>query len=88
VFLGGRCATFTADVGIDAEAGTNGTATFSVLGDGTTLTTTPVLRGGQAPQRLTVNTAGRTVLRLAIANGGDNINFDHADWANASVTCS
>ncbi len=88
VFLGGRCSNFSADVGIDAEAGTNGSVTFSVLGDGTTLTTSAVLRGGQAAQHLSVNTAGRTVLRLAVANGGDNINFDHADWANATVTCT
>ncbi|HET9140166.1 NPCBM/NEW2 domain-containing protein [Actinophytocola sp.] len=87
VFLGGRCSTFTADVGVDAEAGTNGTVTFSVLGDGVPLTTTGVLRGGQAAQRISVSLTNRTVLRLSVANGGDNINFDHADWANAQVTC-
>src|SRR5262249_48013078 len=85
--LGGRCSTFTADVGVDAEVGANGSITFSVLGDGTTLTTTPVLRGGQPAQHLSVNVSGRNVLRLAVGNGGDNINFDHADWGGASVTC-
>jgi alpha-galactosidase len=88
VNLGGRCSTFTADVGVDGEVGTNGSVTFSVLGDGVTLTTTGVLRGGQAAQRLSVNVTGRTVLRLAVGNGGDNINFDHADWGNAQVTCT
>jgi alpha-galactosidase len=88
VFLGGRCSNFSADVGVDAESGTSGSVTFSVLGDGTTLATSAVLRGGQAAQHLSVNTSGRTVLRLAVANGGDNINFDHADWANATVTCA
>jgi alpha-galactosidase len=88
VNLGGRCSTFTADVGVDAEVGTNGSVTFTVLGDGTTLTTTAVLRGGQAAQRLSVNVTGRQVLRLQVGNGGDNINFDHADWANAQLTCT
>jgi alpha-galactosidase len=88
VSLAGRCSTFTADVGVDAEVGTNGSVTFSVLGDGTTLTTTPVLRGGQAAQHLSVNVSGRNTLRLAVGNGGDNINFDHADWGNAQLTCS
>jgi hypothetical protein len=88
VFLGGRCSTFTADVGRGREVGTNGSVTFSVLGDGTVLTTTGVRRGGQAAQRLSVTITGRTVLRLTVADGGDNINFDHADWANAQLTCS
>jgi alpha-galactosidase len=88
VNLAGRCSTFTADVGVDAEAGTNGSVTFTLLGDGSTLTTTGVLRGGQAAQRLSVNVTGRQVLRLQVGNGGDNINFDHADWANAQLTCS
>jgi len=87
VNLGGRCSTFTADVGVDAEVGTNGSVTFSVLGDGTTLTTTAVLRGGQAAQHLSVNVTGRNVLRLQVGNGGDNIDFDHADWANAQLAC-
>jgi alpha-galactosidase len=88
VSLGGRCSTFTADVGVDAEVGTNGSVTFSVQGDGTTLTTTAVLRGGQAPQRLSVDVTGRSTLRLTVGNGGDNINFDHADWADAQLTCA
>ncbi|HEV2783721.1 MAG TPA: NPCBM/NEW2 domain-containing protein [Actinophytocola sp.] len=88
VNLGGRCTTFTADVGVDAEVGANGSVTFTVLGDGVTLASTAVLRGGQAAQRLSVNVTGRNVLRLAVGNGGDNINFDHADWANAQVSCS
>jgi alpha-galactosidase len=88
VNLGGRCSTFAADVGVDAEVGTGrGSVTFSVLGDGTTLATTPVKTGGQAATSLSVNVAGRTTLRLAVGNGGDNINYDHADWANARVIC-
>jgi alpha-galactosidase len=88
VSLAGRCSNFSADVGVDAEVGASGSVQFSVLGDGTTLATSAVLRGGQAAQHLSVNTSGRTTLRLAVANGGDNIDFDHADWANATVTCS
>jgi alpha-galactosidase len=88
VALGGRCSTFTADVGVDAEVGTNGSVTFTVLGDGVTLASTGVLRGGQTAQRLSVNVSGRNVLRLAVGNGGDNVNYDHADWANAQLTCS
>jgi alpha-galactosidase len=88
IALGGRCTTFAADVGVDAEVGGGrGSVTFSVLGDGTTLATTPVKTGGQAATALSVNVSGRTTLRLAVGNGGDTVDFDHADWGNARVTC-
>ncbi len=88
VGLGGRCSTFAADVGVDAEVGSGrGSVTFSVLGDGATLATTPVKTGGQAATSLSVNVSGRATLRLTVGNGGDNIDYDHADWANARVTC-
>jgi alpha-galactosidase len=88
VDLGGRCTTFAADVGVDAEVGSGrGSVTFTVLGDGVTLATSPVKTGGQAATSLSVNVSGRNTLRLTVGNGGDNINYDHADWANARVTC-
>ncbi|HEX6467839.1 MAG TPA: NPCBM/NEW2 domain-containing protein [Streptosporangiaceae bacterium] len=88
VNLGGRCSAFAADVGVDAEVGAGrGSVTFSVLGDGVTLASTPVKAGGQAATPLSVDVSGRTTLRLAVGNGGDTIDFDHADWANARVTC-
>ena len=30
---------------------------------------------------------GRTALQLVVTNGGDNIDYDHADWADAKLTC-
>lgn len=27
--------------------------------------------------------AGKQELRLVVNNGGDNLNYDHADWGNA-----
>lgn len=49
--------------------------------------TSPVKTGGQAATALSVDVSGRTTLRLAVGNGGDDIDYDHADWANARVTC-
>jgi alpha-galactosidase len=88
VNLGGRCSTFAADVGVDADVGAGrGSVTFSVLGDGVTLAGTPVKAGGQAATPLSVNVSGRTTLRLVVGDGGDSIDYDHADWADARVTC-
>ena len=87
VYTGGRCTTFTAVVGGDAEASNNGSVTFSVAADGRVLTTTPVLRGGQPSMALNVNVTGAAQLDLVVGDGGDGNGLDHADWANAQLVC-
>ncbi|MFC1404100.1 MULTISPECIES: beta-galactosidase [Streptacidiphilus] len=88
IYLGGHCTRFTATVGVDAEAGTAGTVTFSVLADGRTLVTTPVLKGGGATVSIDVDTTGAQLLDLVVGDGGDGNGNDHADWADAKVVCS
>src|SRR5262249_31580982 len=51
VYLAGKCSRFTTSVGVDAEAGNNGTVTFAVNLDGKTLATTPVMKGNQPAGR-------------------------------------
>jgi hypothetical protein len=88
LYLAGRCTRFTASVGVDAEAGASGTVTFSVVGDGTTLVTTPVLRGGQPATVIDVPVTGAQVLDLVVGDGGDGNGLDHADWAVPTLTCA
>ncbi|MCU1657010.1 MAG: beta-galactosidase, partial [Pseudonocardiales bacterium] len=88
VYLGGNCTRFTATVGVDAEVGNNGSVTFSVVSDGTTLTTTPVLKGSSASVTLDVDITGTQLLDLVVGDGGDGNGFDHADWANAQLHCT
>jgi alpha-galactosidase len=44
--------------------------------------------GSQGAKHLTASVSGGQVVVLAAIDGGDGINSDHADWANAQVTCS
>lgn len=88
VFLGGACTSFTTDVGIDSEVGGSGTATFTVTGDGRTLAATPVLRGGQAAQHLTVDVTGVSTLHLVVGDGGDGNGYDHGDWGSPTLHCA
>lgn len=88
VYLGGHCTSFTASVGVDDETGGAGTVTFSVLADGKTLTTTPVIRGHQAATALTADVTGAQVIDLVVGDGGDGNAHDHGDWAGAQLTCS
>ncbi|MGP3958016.1 NPCBM/NEW2 domain-containing protein [Nonomuraea sp. 3N208] len=40
------------------------------------------------PQQIAVDLTGTTTLDLAVEDGGDGTNFDHADWADPSITCT
>jgi alpha-galactosidase len=83
----GRCSSFSASVGVDDEVGSNGSVIFQVWGDGKLLFSSGVMTGSSPTQDINVNITGRTDVRLAVAGGTDTMNSDHADWANARVTC-
>lgn len=88
VTLGGSCSRFRATVGVDDEVGAFGSVAFQVVGDGVVLWESPVLTGSSASMPIDVDVSGRSTLRLAATDGGDGIDFDHADWAEARVLCS
>ncbi|MBL8211874.1 MAG: NPCBM/NEW2 domain-containing protein, partial [Bryobacterales bacterium] len=85
--LGGRCNTFQADVGIDQEAGTEGSVVFEVWVDGMLVRKAGILRGSGLTDALKVDITNRNELRLVVTDAGDGRGVDHADWANARVTC-
>ncbi|WHT21384.1 NPCBM/NEW2 domain-containing protein [Crossiella sp. CA-258035] len=87
VHLGGRCTRFTALVGLDDETSSPGSAVFQVLVDGVLRQETAVLRTGQAAVPLSVDVAGARTLTLRVTDGEDGRNFDHADWAEARLSC-
>ena len=84
--LDGRAVRFDATVGVDDEAKKQGSVTFRVLVDGKIAAQTGVLHGGDAPQRLSVPLAGAKSLTLLVGEGSESLNFDHGDWADASIT--
>ncbi|MFD7819531.1 NPCBM/NEW2 domain-containing protein [Streptomyces sp. NPDC059785] len=86
-YTGGACETVTADVGVDDEKSTNGTVTFEVWADGTEAASTGVLDTTMPAQPLSADVTGAEVIRLTVTDAGDGIDSDHADWANATLTC-
>jgi hypothetical protein len=88
LYLGGRCSNFTATVGVDDETGSGGTVTFSVIADGTTLTTTGRLTGSGGPAVIDVPLDHPQVLDLVVGDAGDGNGSDHGDWANPTLTCT
>jgi hypothetical protein len=88
--LGGNCSSFTAIVGLDDEVDIQnrwGTVSFEVYGDNNKLFDSGVMSGTSPAQSISVSLTGRQTLRLLVTNGSDNVYYDHADWAEARVTC-
>src|SRR5207342_1937969 len=84
--LPANCTTFTAQVGIDDEVGSNGSVIFQVIADGTRLYTSAALTGASATVPVSVSVAGRAQLQLVVdANG--SADHDHGDWADAKLAC-
>ena len=88
VALGGKGERFTATVGVDDEFGQTGSVVFTVLGDGKPLWESGLLRGGDPAKEVSVDLKGVKTLLLVVGDGGDDINFDHADWADARIVMS
>ena len=84
--LAGRFGTFSSSVGVDDETAGNGAVDFLVYGDGTLLFESGVLTGTSPVKMLTVNVTGVQTLTL-VANPGvsGSIDYDHADWAGATL---
>jgi hypothetical protein len=86
--LGGLYSRFTAQVGVDDEVGAHGTVTFSVLldGDTTPAFASGLMIGGATRKAVDLDLTGRRQMTLIVTDGGDNSNWDHADWADAKLT--
>jgi alpha-galactosidase len=81
--LKGGSERFTAVVGLDDEVQQPGAVEFRITGDGKTLWQSGVMRNGQPAKPVDVSLRGVKKLVLSVGDGGDGINYDHADWADA-----
>lgn len=88
LYLGGNCTRFTATVGVDDEEGSAGSVTFSVIADGETISTTPILTGSSASVAIDDDVSGAQRLDLLVGDGGNGNGNDHGDWADAKLVCN
>ncbi len=88
VSLDGQVLRFVAKVGVDDETRGRGSITFRVYGDDKKLFDSGVMRGGQPAKNVDVPLQGVKHLMLVVGSGGDNVDFDHADWAEAEFICA
>ncbi|WP_191304082.1 glycoside hydrolase family 97 catalytic domain-containing protein [Lentzea cavernae] len=87
VYLGRSCERFTAKIGLDDETTQAGSVAFQVFGDNKPLYDSGVIRTKGAATPIDVDLTNVRMLSLRVTDGGDDRNFDHADWAEAALTC-
>lgn len=87
VYLGRSCERLTAKIGLDDETTEPGSVVFQLYGDDKPLYDSGTIRGKGAAVPIDVDVSGVRMLSLRVTDGGDGRNFDHADWAEAALTC-
>ncbi|HVT80677.1 MAG TPA: NPCBM/NEW2 domain-containing protein [Phycisphaerae bacterium] len=85
--LQGAAKSFSATVGVDDDAEEEGSVGFTVIGDGKVLARTGTINRPDPVKKITVDLTGVKQLVLQCDGGDDdNINNDHADWAEPLIT--
>ena len=84
--LNGAFASFTSDVGVDAEVSSSGSVDFQLFADGTKVFDSGTMHGGSPTQTASVNVAGVNKLELVTFDPTGPTSLDHGDWAGARLT--
>jgi alpha-galactosidase len=87
-YLGGGCSSLDTEVGVDDEKNGKGSVQFRIVADGTQVADSGVLRNADGAKPLHADVTGRQFVQLAVSDGGDGTDSDHADWADAQISCS
>lgn len=84
--LGDSAERFSALVGVDDAAGSSrASISFKVIGDGKTLWKSSVMQLGEPAKQVELDMHGVNTLLLSAGSGGNDIAYDHADWAEAKL---
>ena len=83
--LDGGTERFTAWIGVDDETDGRGSLVFKVYGDGELLFDSGTMRGGDEARELDVDLRGVQRAMLVTTGATDGIDYDHANWAEATL---
>ncbi len=84
--LDGKASRFVASVGVDDEVDSSrASLEFLVVGDRKELWRSGVMRKGDTARSVALDVRGVRLLGLLVTDGGDGIDYDHADWCDARL---
>jgi alpha-galactosidase len=75
-------------VGIDDAAQKQGSAEFVIKGDTTLLWRSGVMHKGDSARRVDLDIKNVKIVSLIVNDGGDGIDYDHADWIDCVIETS
>jgi alpha-galactosidase len=81
----GNALVLSGNAGVDDESG-RGTVVFKVQADGKEIWNSGLMKPKDAAKEFSLDVKGVKSLVLLVADGGDGIDGDHADWGNLKVT--
>jgi alpha-galactosidase len=87
-YLGGSCSTLSATVGIDDEVQGPGSVAFKIYADDKLVADSGLVFAATPAKSLVADVSGAEVVKLAVTDGGDDIEFDHGDWADPTIDCT
>jgi len=76
---------FTADIGIDTQAGGKGTVIFKVYGDDRLLFQSDLIKRYEYPKHVDIDITNVKKFALIVDDGGDGNSDDHADWLSPKL---
>jgi galactose oxidase len=88
--LNAACTSFSSDIGLDDEIDDQtqyGSVVYKVLLDGIEKYNSGVMRQNEI-KNVNLNINGARELKLIVEDAGDNNWYDHANWADAKVSCT
>jgi len=86
--LKGTADRFRSTVGVDDGSQGNGSVRFKVWVDDRKAADTGVMKSGDPPKDLDLDLTGAKCMVLIVTSGGNDISYDHADWADAVIAFS
>lgn len=83
--LDGQVQRFAAMVGVDDHTSRDSASVeFQIGADGRSVWRSGVMRRGQAARSVELDLTGVRQLLLLVTDGGDDVSYDHANWAGAT----
>lgn len=87
--VGGGTERFQASVGVDDSAGSErASVTFKIMADDRVVLETGVMKQGDAAKEVDLDLRGVKTLVLQVTDGGNGVDYDHANWADARFLVS
>ncbi len=86
IHVEGRAQRFLTHIGVDDGAGSGaGSVNFKIVTDEGTIYQSGMMKAGTPARKIDVDIRGTGVLILIVEDGGDGMNRDHANWADAQI---